>query len=154
MVDTLFNKLKVNKKIDLTKKLKNVKDLTVSVGFPQESQETNSKDSEGVSALFKATVNNFGLGIPKRPFMKLSFAKNKKEYRKLIIANFKKLDKLEYVKFLNKLGLKAQGDIKKTITSLKTPANDEQTIKQKGSSNPLINTGHMRQSVTYVVGKS
>lgn len=52
---------------------------------------------------------------------------------------------------LNKLGIVAQGDIQSEITSLRSPPNSAVTIARKGSSNPLIDTGAMRQAVTWVV---
>jgi len=147
------NKLVVKKKFDLPKKIKSFQNITVKIGFPAESQETQSTDKEGVSAVYKATVNNFGLGVPRRPFMNIAFARNKREYRKLIIKSFKKIENLDVIEFANKLGLKGQGDVQKSIVALRSPANSEATIKAKGSANPLIDSGHLLQSVTYVVAK-
>ena len=145
------NKLTVKKRFDLPKQVKKLENITIKVGFPSESPETQST-KDGVSAVFKATVNNFGLGNnPKRPFMNIAFAKNKREYRKIIIKSFKKIETLDVVKFSNKLGLKGQGDVQKEIVALRSPANSEVTVKAKGSSNPLIDSGHMVGSVTYQV---
>lgn len=52
---------------------------------------------------------------------------------------------------LDKLGILAQGDVQAEITSLSSPPNSPVTIALKGSSNPLIDTGAMRQAVTWVV---
>jgi hypothetical protein len=52
---------------------------------------------------------------------------------------------------LNKLGILAQGDIQQEITDLRDPPNAPATIKAKGSSNPLIDTGEMRSKVTWQV---
>jgi hypothetical protein len=147
------NKLNVDKQINLKKKVKSLKDMVVKVGFPSESSKTLSTDQEGVTAVFKATIHNFGLGVPKRPFMDIAFAKNKKEYKKIILKKFSKIEDLNIVQFVNKLGLKAQGDVQKSIIDLRLPANDPETVEAKGSSNPLIDTGHMLQSVTFEVSK-
>ena len=149
-----MNKIKRKPKFDLQKKITSLKNVSVKVGFPSESKETTSTDTEGVSAVFKATVNNFGLGVPKRPFMNIAFAKNKKDYKKIVLRQLGKIEKVDYKNFLNKLGLKAQGDVQREIVSLRSPANSLQTIKDKGSSNPLISTGHMLQSVTFAVKAS
>ena len=55
---------KVNRKVvfNLKDKIKTFKSLSVSAGFPKDSSETNST-SGGVTALEKATVNNFGIGV-------------------------------------------------------------------------------------------
>lgn len=52
---------------------------------------------------------------------------------------------------LGVLGTIAQQDIQQKITSISTPPNSETTIALKGSSNPLINTGAMRQAIRYEV---
>ena len=55
---------------------------------------------------------------------------------------------------LSRLGILAQGDVQSTITSLSSPPNSPVTIKLKGSSSPLIDTGEMRARVSYSVEKS
>lgn len=42
----------------------------------------------------------------------------------------------------------AVGEVQMYITNLRKPPNSEATIARKGSSNPLIDTGQMRQSIT------
>lgn len=148
------NKLNISKQINLKKKVESLKDLVVKVGFPAESAKTQSTDEDGISAVYKATIHNFGLGVPKRPFMDIAFAKNKKEYKKIILKSFNKIEDLNIIQFANKLGLKAQGDVQKSIVNLRLPANNQQTIDAKGSSNPLIDSGHMLQSVTFEVSKA
>ena len=45
----------------------------------------------------------------------------------------------------------AVGAVQQYMTDLKEPPNAKSTIKQKGSSNPLIDTGALRASVTYKI---
>ena len=149
---TLSNKVNRKVFVNLKDKIKTFKSLTVSAGFPKDSSETNSVN-EGVTALDKATRNNFGIGVPERPFMDIAYATNKSKYRKLILKALSKIDILNQTQFLNKLGVEAVNDIQDTIVSLKSPANADSTIALKGSSNPLIDSGHMRQSVTYQIKK-
>lgn len=52
---------------------------------------------------------------------------------------------------LEAVGVVAAGAVKVYMTELKTPPNAASTIRKKGSSNPLIDTGAMRQSVTHQV---
>jgi hypothetical protein len=52
---------------------------------------------------------------------------------------------------LESIGVVAEGAVKVYMTELKTPPNAASTIRKKGSSNPLIDTGAMRQSVTHKV---
>ena len=49
------------------------------------------------------------------------------------------------------LGVKAEGDMKKTIGRGKFKPNSPKTIKRKGSAQPLIDTGRMRASVSHKV---
>jgi hypothetical protein len=43
----------------------------------------------------------------------------------------------------------AQNDVRKAIRDLDSPPNAESTIKAKGSSNPLIDTGQMINSIRW-----
>lgn len=52
---------------------------------------------------------------------------------------------------LEAVGAVAAGKVKVYMTDLKTPPNAASTIRKKGSSNPLIDSGAMRQSVTHKV---
>jgi hypothetical protein len=52
---------------------------------------------------------------------------------------------------LETVGVVAAAAVKVYMTELKTPPNAASTIRQKGSSNPLIDSGAMRQSVTHKV---
>ena len=54
---------------------------------------------------------------------------------------------------MNHLGLRIQRDVQRTIRNLSDPPNSPITIHNKKSSNPLIDTGRLRQSVTYKVVK-
>ncbi|MND42828.1 hypothetical protein D3C87_1040130 [compost metagenome] len=126
----------------------------VKVGFP-----AGESDSDNIQ---KAIWNEFGTsrGIPERPFMRNTMRKKRTEYRAamkaaaVIIIEQAALGESvakEKRKALKKLGIKAQGDIQAEITSLRTPPNAPSTIRQKGSSNPLINSGEMRAAVTFKV---
>lgn len=52
---------------------------------------------------------------------------------------------------LETVGVVAAGAVKVYMTELKTPPNAASTIRKKGSSNPLIDKGALRQSVTHKV---
>lgn len=52
---------------------------------------------------------------------------------------------------LEQVGAIAAGATQQYMTDLKDPPNAPYTIEQKGSSNPLIDTGALRASVTYNV---
>lgn len=133
-----------NRMIEAAKK---AKDKRVKVGFPAGKDST---DREDVSALYKATVNNFGLGVPKRPFMAVAFAQNVDKYKKFLSKKISE-DPEGLDTHFEKLGAMGAGDVKRSIINLKEPPNAQSTIDAKGSSNPLIDTGHMNQSVTWEI---
>lgn len=131
----------------LTKTFKDGKNETVKIGFPAANSETQST-KDGVTALFKATVNNYGLGVPKRPFMQIAYAQNLKKYRNILKKDLGKKPQKQVLEIIGSIGA---GDVKKTIRDLKNPPNSALTIKIKGSDNPLIDSAHMFSSVSYAV---
>lgn len=90
--------------------------------------------------------------IPPRPANKQAFEKNKRK-----IVNLKKQlinrvyeNRVSIRRALGILGEFHTANVQKRITDLKTPPLKPATIKAKGSSNPLIDTGQYRQSITHV----
>jgi hypothetical protein len=103
-----------------------------------------------------ATLNEFGTDmIPSRPFMRQG-SRNAEDliYRRM--ASKAKLlgNKYTFRELLEISGLIMQKEIRKAIRDIKTPPNSPTTIQNKGSSNPLIDTGRMRQSVSFVIAPS
>ena len=121
--------------------------MRVKVGYP--ASETSS------AIVMRAIWNHFGTsrGIPSRPFLRNAIRGNRNKYkRQLQIAAKSLVVGLSTTRdVLAKLGIQAVGDIQREITNLRTPPNAPSTIRKKGSSNPLIDTGEMRQSTTYEI---
>ena len=120
----------------------------VKVGFPA------SKSDRSVIDI--AIWNEFGTRrIPERPFMRNTVRNHRTRYLTILRSSASRivmgLTTLPVV--LNKLGIQVQGDIQDEITTFRDPPNAPSTIKAKGSSNPLIDIGTMRQSVTWIVEK-
>lgn len=133
----------------------NLKDLSryaIEVGIFSDSG--SSKD--GVSYLLIATVHEFGVAvknIPERSFLRSTFDEKSDEW-----FNFAKkrmpavlIGQMSARQLMELLGAKMVSDIQKTIKDISDPPNAPSTIAQKGSSNPLIDTGGMRMRVTYKV---
>ena len=87
--------------------------------------------------------------IPARPWLVPGVQSGTIEYLREIEKGVKKGDNLDMV--LDRVGIIATGKVQQYMTDLKTPPNAPSTIAKKGSSNPLIDSGMMRQSVTYSV---
>lgn len=85
--------------------------------------------------------------IPARPWLNPGVASGNKEYLQIVETTIK--DGGTMTQALNKVGVVAVGKVQKYMTDLRTPPNAPSTIKKKGSSNPLIDSGALRQSVTY-----
>lgn len=89
--------------------------------------------------------------IPARPFMSTSF-NEAKESLKIGIANLYKditEGKRTTLEALKIIGEFMASETKKKITDIRSPKLKDATIKRKGSSNPLIDIGQMRASVTH-----
>lgn len=109
----------------------------------------NTKDGDMTMATLGA-VQHFGNDrIPARPFLDLGVASGNKEYLQTIQDGIE--NGLTSQQMINQVGILAAGNVKQFITDLRSPENAESTIKRKKSSNPLIDTGNMRASITYTV---
>lgn len=128
----------------------------VKVGFPA--------GGSSASNIQKALWNHFGTKggasgggwggpIPERPFLSNAMRDNRNKYREgmqtaaraILAGNY------DMRTALDRLGTLAQSDVQNEITALNTPPNAPATILRKGSSNPLIDTGEMRSSVTWII---
>lgn len=85
--------------------------------------------------------------IPMRPFMRNAIAKNTQKWGDSVKTFLIGTNDSE--KALKMLGEIMRGDIILSLTNLNTPPNAPATIKQKGSSNPLIDTGLLRNSISW-----
>lgn len=132
--------------------------IECAVGFPVGKSSVGSPHyPSGQSIIEVAIDNNFGTEkIPRRPFMDMATPKIQKEYKALMAKLMKRLNEgsLDYKAALQAAGLKAEAEIRKTITAGPFKPNTPETIKQKKSSKPLIDTGDMRKYVTHVVRKA
>ena len=133
----------------LKKKLKKAK---VKVGLPKGSD--NYKD--GTSVIEVGAIHEFGSPskkIPERSFIRSTINEQKETYSKIaqsqgiLIINGKQ----SLSKALEHIGIWGQREIQKKFTNNDWAKNSLLTIKSKGSSKPLIDTGHLRQSITWSV---
>lgn len=114
-----------------------------------------------------AAVHEFGSSdghIPERSFIRSTlYVRSADELARKVEAAAKLVvsGKLDANKALNLLGTFAASEIKNTITQNEAdgygeygyPPNADSTIKAKGSSVPLIDTGQLKNSITYAVVK-
>lgn len=92
--------------------------------------------------------------IPERSYIRSTVDENEHKY----LDNYaKKLSaqiidgNIDKYTALTIMGQKIESDIKSKIISLRSPPNAPSTIRKKGSSNPLVDTGLLGGSIRYVV---
>ena len=90
---------------------------------------------------------------PARPFMKNALTKMRKPLRNALGRRLNGEDLTLSERDAERIGMIMQSEIQKSIDSGPWKANSPMTIARKGSSKPLIDTGFMRQSVTFKVTK-
>lgn len=128
----------------------------VKVGFPAgESSAGNIQKAiwNHFGTRGGASGGGWGGPIPERPFLANAMRDNKGKYRDGMQTAARAILRGDYDNrtALQRLGILAQGDVQSEITALSSPPNSPVTIALKGSSNPLIDSGEMRQSVTWKV---
>ena len=99
----------------------------------------------------RAFYNQFGTGRRHRPFLDKGVELVQDQW---LATGEKGLAKLANNKgtmdeTLTLMAQIAVAGVQTYITELKQPANLESTVRRKGSSNPLIDTGQMRQQVSF-----
>jgi hypothetical protein len=125
----------------------------VKVGFPKEGIKTHES---GESLALIASVQEFGTQdgrIPERSFLRSTADEKRKEVNSIIDSGLNDIikQKTTVQKLLDKIGIFGKGATQQKITDISSPPNKSGTISKKGSSNPLVDQGFMRQSVGYEV---
>lgn len=119
----------------------------VKVGFPA--------GTSGSDIIAIAVYNHEGTsrGIPPRPFITRALYQARGELKTFLRAEARGIltGKISVAQALPRLGIWGQGKIQQQIGSNMPPPNAPSTIRQKGSNKTLIDTGRMRQSVTWAI---
>lgn len=89
--------------------------------------------------------------IPARRWLDVGAESGSREYLDAVREGIK--EGQDSRRIMARVGVAAEGAIKQYITDLDSPPNKPSTIRRKGSSNPLIDTGNMRASVTSKVAR-
>lgn len=140
---------------NLMKQIKSFNGGVVKVGI----QNNAGLNEDGESILEYALANEFGtIYIPSRSFIRDTEEEKRASWYKLLQQQLEDLlddNNPSALRALSIVGLKASDDIKMKITNAKTDPKikplAEATIKAKGSSSPLIDTGAMRNAVRYKI---
>ena len=94
--------------------------------------------------------------IPARPFIENAWKANEEKYKKMVLDGLTDIanGKITGRGLLNKIGSECVSDIRNAAIELKTPPNAPLTIANKGSENPLVDTGELERKVTYKIIKA
>ena len=174
MIKTKFT-LKVKTRMDMKAMKEKLKPFKMKYGF-LDSKSGRYPDGESVALV--AMQNNYGatvsgaslqkkakqkginvsvpkiINIPPRPFFTNAWAKNNKRYQKYVVNYMNAVIGGKTVSretFFRRLGRVATDDVKKSIDYTNAPANAPYTMAIKKSAKPLVDTGHMKESVAWDV---
>ena len=120
----------------------------VRVGFLE-----NATYPDGTSVPMVAAIQEFGApsrGIPPRPFFRQMIAAHKDEWgaelgRTLLAKDY------NAAAALGSMGEVISGELRQSIVDFSGVPLAPETIARKGSSKPLVDTGHMFQSIGHEV---
>lgn len=119
----------------------------VTVGI---HQDAGMVEDGSMTQAQNGALQNYGNDkIPARPWLIPGVESATRDIVEVIANSLK--DGMTPDQTLNQIGAIATGATQQYITDLKTPPNAPSTIEKKGSSNPLIDTGSMRSSVTWKI---
>jgi hypothetical protein len=134
--------------------LKQLSKMKAHVGVPGGATppvDANGKPL-GISMAELAYIHEKGAPankIPSRPFMHQTKRRVEKKFVRLLSNGYKRAVKGANAEgILRMIGVAYEGEMKKSFVAEVFVENSKATIKRKGSSRPLIDTGALRQSIT------
>lgn len=142
---------------ELAKFMKGAKNVTVGIHEDAGMHEGGITNAQLGALLNYGNPDNKMYGkadapIPARPWLVPGVEKSERDIIDAVgkgIADGQNVEQL-----IEQAGVIAAGSVQQYMTDLSEPANSPVTIAKKGSSNPLIDTGSLRQSVTYKIARN
>lgn len=128
--------------------------VEVTVGIHGDSEPYLRGQNEPASVPQIASFHEFGtVDVPERSFLRSTVDEKADEWTQLMtrVEKLVASKRMDVARALNVLGLRMVADVQKKIQNGPFAPLADKTVKAKGSSRPLIDTGRMRQSVTYRV---
>lgn len=125
--------------------------MVITVGIQgKEARIKSGDEGDDLTNADVGAINELGMGVPERSFLRSTIDAGRRKYLKLLngIGDASVAGKISLVRGAKIVGEVVVGDIKEAISGGIPPPNAESTIKQKGSSTPLIDKGQLRGSIT------
>jgi len=134
------------------------KNSYAAVGFPSEKDKPHPGEM-GMTNAKVATANEVGSApgvkpkVPARPFMKQTMDREGAKFQGVMRDLVKMIyaGRMSTKIALERIGNLGASEVKRSFTVERFAPNTDYTIARKGSSKPLIDTGALRQGVTFVV---
>lgn len=126
---------------------------TVKVGYPQSKARAHG-DKSPIDIATLAGIHEYGTAtIPARPFQAQAFDKNLSKINAMVKKEVSAvIDGDRTIRqSLQNIGVFHKGNIQAIFDGGSFAPNKPATVKAKGSSKPLIDTGQLRQSVDFEV---
>jgi hypothetical protein len=142
---------------NILKEIEKLKTCSIKAGVTQDTGAAMNED--GVTVATYATYNEFGVRkhgkevIPSRPFIRGWVDSKREQIAKTIEKLYGQVNdgKMFGATALNRLGQYAEYGIRSYLRNGSFVPNSERTVKMKGSSRPLIDTGTLRNSIRYEI---
>lgn len=131
--------------------------VEITVGV--HSAEGGNTHSEGLTVGDIASIHEFGApaaGIPQRSFIRGWFDERQEFIASTLRAQFKAVvdGKRPIEQAAERVALAFEGDVKQRILENIPPPLSPRTVKRKGSSLALVDTGQLRNAIRAVVRKT
>ena len=119
----------------------------VKVGF-----FSTARYEDGTPVAAVAAWNEFGtVTIPERPFFRNALAESERSVGRILKGGLDTKKMVVDERLAGRVGAYVAGQVMESISALKEPPNAPETVRRKGSSDPLLDTGTLRNSVDWEV---
>lgn len=109
----------------------------------------NAKYPDGTQVAEVAAKNEYGsVDNPMRPYFR-TMIKEKRAGWSVSLSNIMVATNFDVDQAFQQMGEGIKGQLQQSIRDWATPPNSTETIARKGFNKPLIDTGHMLNSVSY-----
>jgi hypothetical protein len=138
------------------------RDVYIGVHADDAERKSAADDNEAPpNNAVVAASHEFGIGVPERSFLRSTIRGNYGEYRSLFASELRRNLRFAYAdaeRPYHVVGNKAVADVRAALTRGIEPELSEETLerrRQKGfpGTTPLIETGQLKSSIAYSVGK-
>jgi hypothetical protein len=135
--------------------IRTARSAVVAVGLPAEKVGGQVYGS-GMTVVQVGAQHEYGAGVPRRSFLRVPFQVQKKQMDETTIAQFRSVFEQgqDAKRAMGLIGTQAVNIVKGAFTSRgygSWPDISPSTKDAKGSSQVLIDTGTLRNSITYIV---